>query len=266
MVTDDASETEDSTVSLVQSVDRALSILEVLAAQRQAIGITELAQRLGVHKSTASRLVSTLEAHDLVEQLQERGKYRLGLGVARLAAAATLSLDIVQVARPALVALSHETGETVNLAILSDDAALYLDQVSGTSTLQSHSWVGQRIPLHATSNGKIFLAYGDARLARAVSEAGLKRYASQTITDPAILAQDLERTLERGWASAVNELEDGLTAVAGPVFGADGQVVASISASGPGLRLSRSLPQIALATCRASAQVSQRLGYVAPTG
>src|SRR5688572_10750282 len=141
----------------VQSVERAVTILEILARLGEA-GVTELAGEIGVHKSTAFRLVSTLEQRGLVEQSEDRGKYRLGMGILRLAGATTARLDVVQEARPICRKLSADTGETVNIAVLSDRSALYLDQIAGASALQPHNWVGQHIPLHATSNGKVLLS------------------------------------------------------------------------------------------------------------
>ena len=141
----------------VQSVDRAITILETLAREG-TVGVTELAAALDVHKSTASRLVSALERRSLVEQVEQRGKYRLGTGILRLAGATSARLDLVQEARPILRRLAADTGETVNLVVLSGGAALYIDQIVGPSTLSSYNWVGQHIPLHATSNGKVLLA------------------------------------------------------------------------------------------------------------
>ena len=123
------------------------------------MGVTDIAIEIGVHKSTAFRLVAALEARDLVEQNSERGKYRLGVGILRLAGATTARLDLIQENRPVCRRLAVVTGETVNVAVLSDGAALYLDQVAGASALQLHNWVGQRVPLHATSNGKVLLAH-----------------------------------------------------------------------------------------------------------
>src|SRR5689334_3669758 len=164
----------------VQSVDRALTILEVLARVGEA-GVTDIAAELGVHKSTAFRLVTTLESHRLVEQTADRGKYRLGVGVLRLAGATTARLDLVQEARPVCRQLAAGTGETVNLAVLSESSALYLDQVAGSSALQTHNWVGQHIPLHATSNGKVLLAgLPPARREELVGR--LPAYTSATIT------------------------------------------------------------------------------------
>src|SRR4051812_8730430 len=131
----------------VQSVDRALTILTILARLGQ-VGVTEIATEIGVHKSTAFRLMSTLEAHELVEQTEERGKYRLGLGIVRLAGASSARLDVVQEARPVCRRLASDTGETVNLAVLSEGAALYVDQVSGGAGPPAPQRGGEHIPLH----------------------------------------------------------------------------------------------------------------------
>jgi len=244
----------------VQSVDRALTVLALLARSGE-LGVTELAHQLGVHKSTAFRLVSTLEAHDLVEQVADRGKFRLGVGVLRLAGATTVRLDLVQESRPVTARLAHAVGETVNVAVLSGREALYLDQVQGPSSLALHNWAGQRIPLHATSNGKVLLAYGAPGL---LDELGspLPRFTASTITDPAVVAEELEVVRRRGYAVAVDELEMGLTAVAAPVTGSSGTVVASLSASGPTFRLpSDRLPDVAADVVAAAREVSHRLGW-----
>src|ERR1700760_511323 len=142
----------------VQSVDRAVRILEILARDGEA-GVTEVAGELGVHKSTASRLLSALDSRELVTQDAARGKFRLGVGIVRLAGAASARLDVLQESRAVGRMLDHEIGETVNLAILSGRDALYLDQAAGPAALSPHNWAGQRIPLHATSDGKVLLAW-----------------------------------------------------------------------------------------------------------
>jgi DNA-binding IclR family transcriptional regulator len=244
----------------VQSVDRALTILEVLARVGEA-GVTEIAGELGVHKSTAFRLVSTLEAHRLVEQTGDRGRYRLGVGVLRLAGATTARLDLVQEARPVCRQLAADTGETVNIAVLSDRSALYLDQVAGSSALQPHNWVGQHIPLHATSNGKVLLSgLDDDRLAELLG--ALARYTSLTITTKGKLREELVRVREQGYAVAVDELEEGLTAVAAPVRNAHGDVVASMSVSGPTFRLPEArVDEVVPQLVAAAEEVSHRLGW-----
>jgi DNA-binding IclR family transcriptional regulator len=248
----------------VQSVDRAVAILEILARDGEA-GVTEVARELGVHKSTASRLLAALDRRELVTQDAARGKFRLGVGIVRLAGAASAKLDLVQESRPVCRALAQEVGETVNLAILSGRDALYLDQAAGPAALSPHNWAGQRIPLHATSDGKILLAY--------LSEAGraehlappLARFTARTITDMASLAELLATIKARGYATAVDEFEAGLTAIAAPVRDAEGRVIASVSTSGPSFRIPAGrIPVLAAAVRRAAADVSRRLGWTGP--
>ncbi len=243
----------------VQSVDRALTILGILARVGDA-GVTEIAAELGVHKSTAFRIVATLESHGMVEQNEDRGKYRLGVGLIRLAGATTARLDVVKEARPVTRRLAADTGETVNIAVLSDQSALYLDQIAGASALQSHNWVGQHIPLHATSNGKVLLSDLDAdELDRRVPT--LASYTPETITSRDRLRSELATILQQGYAVAVDELEIGLTAIAAPIHDAHGDVVASLSISGPTFRLDgdRVAGLVALVV-DAARDISARLG------
>lgn len=246
--------------STVQSVDRAVSILEILARSGD-VGVTDLARELGVHKSTAFRLVAALERRDLVEQNAGRGKYRLGPGILRLAGASSSRLDLVQESRAVSRALAQRTGETVNLAVLSDGAALYMDQVAGSSALQAHNWVGQRIPLHATSNGKVLLSgLEPSEVERQVP--ALPPYTPRTITTLKALVHELDDVRRLGHAVAVDELEIGLTAVAAPVRDVHGEVLASMSISGPTFRLdSGHLPEMAEAVMAAANDVSRRLGW-----
>jgi DNA-binding IclR family transcriptional regulator len=251
-------------MSTVQSVDRALQVLDILARDGER-GVTEIAARLDVHKSTASRLIASLEEHDLVEQDPDpagRGRYRLGVGLLRLAGATTARLDVVQEARPPAKALAQATGETVNIAVLSEGAALYLDQHTGGAALPSHNWVGQRIPLHATSNGKVLLsgmADGDVRV---LLGQRLPAFTASTITDPATLVAQLAGVRERGYVVVVDELEQGLTAVAAPIRNLHGDVVASMSVSGPTFRFGGSAVDHAARVVVEHARVaSRRMGW-----
>jgi DNA-binding IclR family transcriptional regulator len=244
----------------VQSVDRALTILEILARSGEC-GVTEIAAALAVHKSTAFRLVTTLEQHGLVEQVEGRGKYRLGVGLLRLAGATSARLDVVQEARPLCKQLAASSGETVNLATLSGNSALYLDQVAGSSALQSHNWVGQHIPLHATSNGKVLMAWlSDAELSDLLGR--LPAFTGQTITSKAALRKQLVQVREDGYAVAADELEIGLTAIAAPVRNAHGDVICSMSLSGPTFRLSdERVTDVTPLLLEAAEELSHRLGW-----
>jgi DNA-binding IclR family transcriptional regulator len=246
----------------VQSVDRAVTVLEILAREGEA-GVTEIAAELGVHKSTAFRLVAALENRDLVAQDTQRGKYRLGVGILRLAGATTVRLDLVQESRPVCHDLAKEVGETVNVTVLAGPEVLYLDQVAGPSALQLSNWVGQRLPLHATSNGKVQLAFLGEDDRRELLTAPLERFTEDTITDLDELERELQRVRERGYATAVGEMEFGLTAIAAPVRNVEGTVRGSISVSGPSFRLPDSrMPEVARAVCTAADEVSRRLGWM----
>jgi IclR family acetate operon transcriptional repressor len=245
-----------SEASPVQSVDRAVTVLEILAREGEA-GVTEIAVELGVHKSTAFRLVAALENRGLVAQHMDRGKYRLGVGILRLAGATTARLDLVQESRSICERLALEAGETINIAVHADGFALYLDQVAGPSALQTRNWVGQRLALHATSNGKVLLAYlPDARVVEP-----LERYTEHTVVDPADLEKQLEEVRRRAYATTVDELEIGLTAVAAPIRNLDGRVIAALSASGPSFRLGGDrLAATIDAVCTAADEISRRMG------
>jgi DNA-binding IclR family transcriptional regulator len=248
----------------VQSVDRAVAILEILARDGEA-GVTEVARELGVHKSTASRLLAALDRRELVAQDAARGRFRLGIGIVRLAGAASRRLDLVQESRPVGQALAQEVGETVNVAILAGRDALYLDLVAGPAALSPHNWAGKRIPLHATSDGKVLLAYLPEAKRTEYLVPPLARFTDHTITALDEFVQVLAEVRQRGFATAVDELEAGLTAIAAPVRSAESDVVASISASGPSFRIpAERVPAIAESVRRAAAEISRRLGWVDP--
>lgn len=252
---------ETAGTGTVQSVDRAVSILEFLA-QHGTLGVTALAKELGVHKSTASRLVAALERRGLVEQVEERGQYRIGVGILRLAGATSARLDLVQQARPICRELAADTGDTVNLVTLDGSAALYIDQIAGASTLSSYNWVGQRIPLHATSNGKILLSeLTPAEVSRLTGE--LTAYTDRTLTSAGAFGRELDEVRKNGYAVARDELDLGLTALAAPIRNAHGEIVASVSVSGPTFRMNeRHLAELAPRVRTAAAAISMRLGLM----
>ncbi|HUR01812.1 MAG TPA: IclR family transcriptional regulator [Nonomuraea sp.] len=240
--------------SSVQSVDRAIAILEILAREG-ATRVTDLAVQLDVHKSTAFRLLAALEQGGLVEQSGDRGRYRLGFGVVRLAGAATAQLDLSKESRPVCLRLAEAVGETVNIAVPQGGDAVNISQVRGPSAISGHNWVGQRTPSHATSSGKVLLAFGALRL-----PAEPARYTPATLTDPGRLG--LAEIRERGWATTVEELEVGLNAVAAPIRGSDGSVVAAVSVSGPSYRLTpERLPEVGALLAEGAREISQRIGY-----
>ncbi|QFG67904.1 IclR family transcriptional regulator [Ornithinimicrobium pratense] len=246
---------------VVQSVHRALTILELLARSGE-VSVSEVAAELGVHRSTASRLVAALVEHEMVQQPEVRGRVRLGPGILRLAGAANARLDLVQEARPVCRALAARTNETVNLAVLADRSALYVDQVIGPSTITSYNWVGQHIPLHATSNGRILVSEMPSSV-RLDTWGELSAYTDQTVTDAGVLEQLVAQARTQGYAVVRDELDVGLTAVAAPVRNAHGEISASMSISGPTFRIGPArVDELVPLLVRAAGAVSARLGWL----
>jgi DNA-binding IclR family transcriptional regulator len=256
----DAVRSREREPALVQSVDRALTVLEILA-KRGVAGVTEIAAELGVHKSTASRLVSVLESRGFVEQLSDRGKYRLGYGIARLGSALTRHRDLAHEGRVACESLAADTGETVNLAILDGGRVINISEVRGSGAVAVQTWVGQSTPSHATSSGKVLLAQLPRPELDALVGADLQRFTEHTITEPAALGRELDVVRQQGWASSVEEYELGLNAVAAPVRDHDGTVVAAISVAGPSFRLTRQdLAGVVPRLLQAADEFGRRLG------
>jgi len=245
----------------VQSVDRALTVLEILARQGAA-GVTEVGRELGVHKSTAFRLLAALESRGFVEQAASRGTYQLGFAVVRLAGAAVAQLDLARESSRACEQLAADLGETVNVAVLDQGWATNVSQVRGAASVASANWVGQRTPLHATSSGKVLLAFAPAEVRAAALAQPVERFTPNTITDPAVLDDALAKIRIDGWGYTEEEYEIGLNAVAAPVRGADGSVIAALSAAGPAYRLTpASFAQVAAQVVAAGSDISQRMGF-----
>lgn len=244
----------------VQSVDRAVQVLQ-LVGERGAMGVSELSRALGVHKTTASRLAATLAYRGLLERDQGE-RYRLGLGLVYLAGEVMSDLDVVTVSRPIVQQLAETTHETVNIGVLHAGAVVCVDQATGASGVMSVSWIGRRTPLNCTSNGKVLLAgMEQAQLARILA-APLEGCTRRSIVEPAALRAELERCRQRGYASTVEELEDGLNAVAAPIFRGDGRVAAALSIAGPAFRVRPlDLPRLGAEAIAGAEVISRRLGY-----
>src|ERR671911_1089572 len=209
----------------VQSVDRAVSVMELLA-RRGSVGVTEVANEIGIHKSTAYRLLTTLRARGLVEQDAATEKYRLGFGLVMLASSVTADLDVARCSPPVCDWLAERTRETVTVAVLEGDDAVILYQSNSRSSALSVDWSGMHTPLHATAAGKIFLHYMPEDQRRRILKRSLQRYTENTIVDPKALREDIRRDHGRDYWHTIEELEAGLNAISAPVRCAEGVVVA----------------------------------------
>lgn len=249
---------------LVQSVDRAVTVLEILGRDG-AVGVSELARRMDIHKSTVSRLLATLERRGIVEQQADGVQYGLGVGLVRLARTVTEDLDVVALARPVAEELSRATGETVNLSLLQDGEVVNVDEINLSDSVLSVTWLGRHTTLHNTANGKVFLAHLDEAEVDRVLGAELEASTEHTVTDPAELRRQLEEIRRSGHAWQYEELEAGLSAVAAPVRDAGGAILATISVAGPSFRMSTDrVPEITRLTVQAAERISRKLGRTEP--
>lgn len=247
----------------VGSVARAVALLDALATSPDGLGVNELARRIGVNASTASRLLGTLEAGGLVER-GPGGPYRLGLRLVALADGVLSRLDVRELARPHLRALAARTGETATLSVPGGAEAVTVDFVPGDSSVLSLARVGRPSIRHATAVGKVMLAF--AGEPDDLAHALLERFTDRTIVDPALLARQVEAVRARGWAEAVGEREADLNALAAPVFGRAGELQAILGLQGPAGRMGASRRRELLPALSEEAEgLSSELGAPAAT-
>jgi IclR family transcriptional regulator, acetate operon repressor len=225
----------------LQTADRALQVLQQFHAPADALSVTEIADRLGVHRSTASRLVSTLRARGFLEH-SVGDLVRLGPEVARLGT--LVGRELATIAQPLIERLAADTGETVTLAVVAAGDALTVAQAGGRHVVSSGKWVGLRTPVHCTADGKVLLAFGTA----SPPHAGLERRTERTIVDPAALERELGEVRARGFAVSEGEFEPGLVGVAAPIR-QDGACVAALCISGPQYRLDRAVAEDLAPAC-----------------
>lgn len=218
----------------VQSVTRAFRILEALSTGE--LGISELAERSDLPKSTVARLTRTLEQVGAVERTDDVGKYRIGSGLVGLAGVASPTANIISVVRPHLRLLTEMTAENAGLSVPDGHRVYYIDQVSADNDIQVRDWTGARIAMHAVPSGQAMLAtWPEERLASFL-ERPLNAYTDGTITEPEELRKRLKRVSEDGYVWAFEELNEGLNSVGTALFDSRGRLVGAIHVHGPAYR------------------------------
>jgi DNA-binding IclR family transcriptional regulator len=228
----------DPAKGLIGSLLHGLEILDMFSHDRPEIGIGEMAQDLGLHRSTTSRLAATLAVAGYLEPAGEPGRYRLSGKLAALGELVAAEGDVRRAALPYLQDLVQSLGETGHLAVLEGTEAVTIEVVDGWQTVRMHSWVGKRSPAHCSSMGKALLAgLPDGEIDARYPQGRLEARTDWTITEVGELKRHLAQVRERGYAVDRQELEPHLCCVAGPVFDRTGTVVASISVSGPDSRI-----------------------------
>lgn len=247
----------------VRSVDRAAALLVCLADADGSASVTDLSHSLDLHKSTVSRLLSTLERRGLVEQDRESGHFRLGVGIIRLAQSAERTLDLRTIALPEMEALAKTTHETVSLEVFDGvGAAVAICQIDGPNLTPMPDITGRPVAMHAIASGKVLLASLPERTVLAIARRGLVRYTPRTITDPRALLEELATIRKRGYAVAIGEWDERITAAAVPICDARGSVIATVVVWGASARVTPgSLPSLVTAARDAAQLISTKLGW-----
>lgn len=217
----------------VQSVDRAFAILEALGGG--PLGVSEIARRVGLPKSTTARILGALKDQQAVEQLAN-GRYHVGPRMRQLARGLQPAQRLASIARPFLLEIAEASGEIATIGLPDGRHTLFIDQVGGTHEISVRDWTGSRVPMHQTSGGQVLLtSYSDAELAAYLSER-LEAATVATITDPNVLRWRLRAIVEARYAWVVDEAHDGISSVAAGVADASGRFVCCIGLHGPSFR------------------------------
>ena len=251
-----------NTPGRLSSVTTAMHLLKAFSEQEVEIGISDLAKRLRVAKSTVHRLAVTLVSEGMLEQNPESGKYRLGIALFRLGALVRHRMDVSIEARHLLRELREKANETVHLAVLDDAEIMYVYNLESTQAIRMRSDIGVRKPAYCTAEGQAMLAFQPAEVIERVIRAGLPPRTPQTITDPAALKKALEAVRQRGCAIEDEESEIGMRCIAAPIRDDSGEVIAAIGLAGPVSRLSKkALAAFIPHVIETAAAISARLGF-----
>lgn len=223
----------------INSVAQALKALDYLEECGGEAGVVEIGDALGVHKSTASRLLATMNSKGYVARNEITQKYSLGIRILELARSKLDGYDLRTYARPFLEELSQKTQETIHLAVIDQNKLLYVDKVDSLQTLAMRSSIGNELPFHCTALGKAILAALDDEKRDAMLNMGLLQdFTASTINDPVELKEHLDMVRSRGFAVDDQEHEEGIRCVASVVWDYKGEIAGAISVSGPALRIS----------------------------
>lgn len=248
---------------LIQSVERAMQILEILKGSPKGMGVSEIANQLGVAKSTAHRLLMTLESGSYVSKVGKDSLYSLGLKFLEMNQVVIDNINVVEIARPHLENLSKETGEIVHLVMLDGNEILYIDKVENSSTIRIYSQIGKRAALYCTGVGKAILSkYDEKQLDDYLNNNTFHKYTEYTLTTPEELKNTLKEVSANGFAYDNQEHELGIRCVAAEIFDSSRKANYGISITGPIARMTDQHLETYIPKLRETADsISRKLGY-----
>lgn len=248
---------------LNSSVDRALSLLELVASRKGGITLADIVKELTIPKSTAFRILETLSERGYVDWAQESEKYSVGLKLLEIGVSGLTSIEVVDLAAPYLQEISSTTGETSFLGVYNEGEVVYLYKVEGTNSIRTSAQLGSRRPIHCTGLGKAILStFSMEEVDRILQVKGLEKYTEQTITDRQALFEELSRIRLQGWALDNEENEIGVTCYAVPLFNYTGRVIGAISCAGPTKQIKQNQGMITTRMKNYGEHISRLMGYV----
>jgi DNA-binding IclR family transcriptional regulator len=253
---------------LVGSLVHGLSILDLFGKDETSLGVGEIARRLSVHRSTASRLAATLSYCGYLQPDGEQGRYRLGAKLVMLGQLANIEIDLQRLGEPLLLTMASELGESVHLGVLDGREVVTTALADGWRTVRMHSTLGKHSPAHCSARGKAILAgLSDENITEPFKKCKLETPTPNTIRTLPMLKAELKKIRERGYATDNEELELGLKCIAAPVLDHSGKIVAAVSVSGPASRLEGNPKEKAVKSVVSTAtELSKRLGSSARSG
>ncbi|NLK98412.1 MAG: IclR family transcriptional regulator [Epulopiscium sp.] len=248
---------------VVQSVDRTLSILEVLSDYEDGLGLAELSMKLDLHKSTVHRLLSTLIIKGYVEQDAITNKYKITLKLFELGSKRIANMDILEIAKPYLKELMEKTNEVVHLVIRENTDIIYIDKVESETTIRMHSRIGRRSPMYCTAVGKAMMAWLHEKEVEDIwNKSDIQQYTSFTITNLEDMKNELNLIKQKGFAMDEQENELEVRCIGAPIFDYTGKPCAAISISGPITRMTDGkIERFSKWLIHYAAEISKKLGY-----
>ena len=246
----------------LNSVRRAVRVLECFSLQEPRLPFIEVARRTGLPLSTTHRILATLREAGIVEQEAGRDLYRLGLKLFELGSMVLANMEVHREALPFIEELSRESGETVHLGVFDGSQVVSIEKMDSPRGLASQVTIGKGAPAYCTAVGKALLAFQPEAVVDHVCRLGLRRYTHQTLTDPKKLRAELERIRGSGYAVDNREHQPDVRCVAAPIRNHTGNVIGSMSVSGPATRIPKErIPALAARVREVAAKLSARLGY-----
>lgn len=247
----------------IRAVERALEVLSCFSVQRPELTLTQISEQVGINKSTVHRLLGTLEKNRFVERDSSTGAYHPGIRLLQLAYLSLENNDLRRLAAPFMHSLCEDIRENANLALLDDTDVVYLDVVESAQRVKLAATSGQRLPAFCTASGKAILAFSPDEIVKKVLVRGLPQYTPYTIATHNEFLNNLRQVQKIGFAIAEQELEEGINAVAAPIFNSSNFPIASLSIAGPAYRLTRDrLVEIGPEVVRVSTLIAQEVEKV----